>query len=209
MRHAAHRECQSVSHSKLSARSRPGCSVILSAQAVFAVGGSFMRGVITFGLTLLMPLLGFVAFPVQADEAYVCEGGRVIYVKFGELDVLKRTDPCIAAYYRLDLKEPKSPMAEPENDGARPTEARSPASAESAVVKTAGNGQRQVDRAPVSAPALAKPAQQAASQPSGTVGRIVDRAPPTPPVAHPETDFRNVRVLNAQPGDSALYRHLR
>ncbi len=173
------------------------------------LSGGFMRGVITFGLLLLMPLLGFVACPVQAEEAYVCEGGRVIYVKFGELDLLKRTDPCIAAYYRLDLQEPKAPMAAPENERARPTEARSPAPAELAVVKTAGSGQRKVDRAPVSDPALTKPAQQAASQPSGTVGRIVDRAPPAPPVAHPETDFRNVRVLNAQPGDSALYRHLR
>ena len=35
----------------------------------------------------------------HADEAYVCEAGRVVYVKPGELEEKKRTDACIARYF--------------------------------------------------------------------------------------------------------------
>ena len=62
-----------------------------------------MRGV-------LIAVLGALAFvpacssgigigAALADEAYVCEGGRVAYVRFGELEAMKRKDPCVAAYY--------------------------------------------------------------------------------------------------------------
>jgi hypothetical protein len=35
----------------------------------------------------------------RADEVYLCDGGRLVYVKFGELEKLKRTDACIAGYF--------------------------------------------------------------------------------------------------------------
>lgn len=35
----------------------------------------------------------------RADEAYICEAGRVVYVKPGELEIKKLQDPCIAKYF--------------------------------------------------------------------------------------------------------------
>lgn len=44
---------------------------------------------------------GWFVEAARADEAYVCEGGRIVYVKMGQLERLKREDPCIAQYYGL------------------------------------------------------------------------------------------------------------
>ena len=80
-----------------------------------------------------------------------------------------------------------------------------------AVVLIAGAGE-QAPSAPVlkQGPRLASkkvvPPHKVVS--SGTVGRVIERAV-APPVAHPETDFRNVRILNAAPGEGTIYRHLR
>lgn len=68
-------------------------------------------------LRLFMPfallLLAEIGAPVAAlaDEAYVCEGGRIVYVAFGDLERLKRTDACIAAHYGLQIA-PTAPVAE-------------------------------------------------------------------------------------------------
>ncbi len=35
----------------------------------------------------------------RADEAYICERGRVVYVKPGELETMKLQDPCVAGYF--------------------------------------------------------------------------------------------------------------
>jgi hypothetical protein len=35
----------------------------------------------------------------RADEAYICDAGRVVYVKPGELEIKKLQDPCIAKYF--------------------------------------------------------------------------------------------------------------
>jgi hypothetical protein len=35
----------------------------------------------------------------RADEAYICDAGRVVYVKPGELETKKLLDPCIAKYF--------------------------------------------------------------------------------------------------------------
>lgn len=68
-------------------------------------------------LRLLVPfaslLVAAIGAPVSAfaDEAYVCEGGRIVYVAFGDLERLKRTDACIAAHYGLQVA-PTAPVAE-------------------------------------------------------------------------------------------------
>ena len=41
--------------------------------------------------------------PSRADEAYLCAPDKVVYVSTADLPKLKRTDPCIAAYYGLRL----------------------------------------------------------------------------------------------------------
>lgn len=95
---------------------------------------------------------GFLVEGVRADEAYVCEGGRVVTVKPGQLEELKKSDDCIAHYY---------PEARRKSD----------ARAGEAAVKTSA---------------------QTPSQPS-----------------QPASDFRNVRLLNPQPGAAPVYFHRR
>lgn len=145
-----------------------------------------------------------------ADEAYVCEGGRIAYVRFGELEVMKRKDPCIAAYYgepserapdMADVVAAGDHRIDKTDDDALP------------VVRTAGSRLPATARssaAPVlkDLPRLATPPSSAAA-PKLAAAKPATRASAPPPVAHPETDFRNVRILNAGPGEAAIFRHAR
>lgn len=97
---------------------------------------------------------GFLVEGARADEAYVCEGGRVVTVKPGTLEHLKATDDCIAQYY---------------------PEAR-----------------RKRDEKAAAAAGAVKTSAQEPSQPG----------PAT-------SDFRNVRLLNPQPGAASVYFHRR
>jgi hypothetical protein len=101
----------------------------------------------------------------RADEAYICDGGRIVYVKPGQLTNLKQTDPCIAKYFE-----------------ATPTVARSTKAAE-APTGAATN------LAPD-----AKPQQVAATRKSEVK---VD----------PKSDYRNVRIINAEPGSEGWFKH--
>lgn len=46
---------------------------------------------------------GFFVETARAAEAYVCDGGRLVYVKAGDLERMKQTDACIAGYYGLTV----------------------------------------------------------------------------------------------------------
>lgn len=174
-----------------------------------------MRGIALFGLGLAvaLPVLSIDAGSAKADDAYVCDSGRIVYVKLGSLEQMKRTDPCIAAHYGIELNPAKT-LAEPAADVAEIETVVEPQRRQDddvpamALVRT-GSEPRHAKIGARIHPDAKKHKGQGTVQLVGTVGRIVERAPPAPPLAHPETDFRNVRVLNAQPGDSALYRHLR
>jgi hypothetical protein len=166
--------------------------------------------------------LAAAASSAHADEAYVCDGGRVAYVRFGELEAMKRKDPCIAAYHGGTAAAPSIPDA----DAAPPpvagdTSALSAATPVAPVVLVAGPGARAVPpqraagpTAPqlVSPPRLVRSARAAGKRGNAVAekagGKVVERVAP-PPVPHPETDFRNIKLLNAAPGDSAVYRHVR
>ena len=150
----------------------------------------------------------------KADEAYVCEGGRVAYVRFGELEAMKRKDPCIAAYYGGH----PVPLHDPPNSEAQVERPDRTAVVPLPVVRTAGERLITATGAMTHAPALSvglKHTPQLAA-PSGTppVRRVAASAPAARarapwPVAHPDTDFRNVRILNAAPGESPIFRHVR
>lgn len=109
---------------------------------------------------------------VRADEAYVCDGGTVVYVAPGELEAMKRTNACVAAYYGLTIEE------------AAPV----PANGTAAQLQTG-------------APRL-KPALDAVR----TIPVDTVRKPSPPPQAAPDTDFRNVHVINAT-GDEKSFFH--
>jgi hypothetical protein len=129
--------------------------------------------------------LTLTAGPAVADEAYVCDAGRIVYVKPGELEHLKRTDPCIAGYYGLKIEEKAATAA-----------GRGPATTQRATTERtdAAKGlalEREARAALVAETEKAEPsavaAKQAASRP-----RV-------------QTDYRNVLIINAEPG--TIFRH--
>lgn len=139
-----------------------------------------LRASIAMLAVALSPLTG--TPKAHADEAYVCDAGRVVYVRPGELEAMKRSDPCIAGYYGITLAPP-------------------------AAVPAAGA----VSAPPVELKTLADPENQASlEQPSNVrvalagAGEITHRAAPT---AAPGTDFRNVRLINGGADSNGWYRH--
>jgi hypothetical protein len=137
--------------------------------------------------------LGFLAATgveaVRADEAYLCDGGRIVKVAPGKLDELKRTDACIAAYYGLTIG------AAPHSAESRlETGALAPPAANPASLARPAPAAKRTARAPAAAPAVGEPAP-------------APRAAP-PRAAH-GTDYRNVVLLNAAPGSNAVFRHER
>lgn len=166
-----------------------------------------MRGVVIS--VLVAVVLGSPLFQgtAWADEGFVCEGGRVAYVRFGELEAMKRKDPCIAAYFGAVV----------ESDAAMTSETGADARQEQLVgralpvIRTAGT--RPAIGARTSAVPVLKEMPRLAT-PSASVKKVASNTPAArasapPPVAHPETDFRNVRILNAGPGESTIFRHAR
>lgn len=205
-------------------------------------------------LTLITAFLALVLATqsVRADEVYFCEGGRMVTVRFGELEQLKRTDPCIAAHFAR--RAPRN-RAEVPAETAAEAAARTPAGApvgEATVIAGAGAGagiapplpqRKPHDIAALAALRLhgdvgsgevivhheappsdvddAAAAQTAAD--SDLVARVtpvvfkhsrrilrplyagaVDERPAAAPV-----DFRHVPIINAQPGEPAVFHHRR
>lgn len=134
--------------------------------------------------------------PAHADEAFLCGPDTVVYVKLEDLELKKRTDPCIAAYYGLQV-EPKASAKDPaktvENGGAPKPEP--------------------VEEARRGAPAVSNPVELKrlpAPEHDAPVRNVEERsASLSPPLATPGTDYRNVRVINASSPGEEWYRHLR
>ncbi len=132
----------------------------------------------------------------HADEAFLCGPDTVVYVKPAELELKKRTDPCIAAYYGLQV-EPKASAKDP--------------------AKTAENGgapkPEPVEGARRGAPAASSPVELKrlpAPEHDAPVRTVEERsASLSPPLPAPGTDYRNVRVINASSPGEEWYRHLR
>lgn len=136
-------------------------------------------------LSLGFPLFATLSLCAAADsaraaEGYLCGANTVVYVEPQDLELKKRTDPCIASYYGLHVDA----VAEP-----KPTPS------------------------PKSAPAKTSKATPVAKlRPS--VGADASAAVRAPRVRHasaviaaPDTDYRNVRVLNPETPEEAVYRH--
>ena len=128
---------------------------------------------------------------VRADEAYLCEDGRIVKVAPGKLEDLKRTDACIAAYYGLTIGT--APRLE--NKGLE-TGAIAPPGPRTAAPSVA-----------VDAPL--RPAPTAKSAPQKPELTTAAKAAPIAPRAATGTDYRNVVLLNATPGEAAIFRHER
>ncbi|MBL8565416.1 MAG: hypothetical protein JNM89_06860 [Hyphomicrobiaceae bacterium] len=168
----------------------------------------------------------------RAEEAYVCEDGRVVQVRIGELDRLKRTDPCIAAYHKMKVEPAGAPPATPL--AARGIKTRGTGSAivpaaPSTQVQTASVNKplapppahnpefESAAEVAVEAP-LARVAARAEIITSPRVEKIVFRhqAParagtigPVSIVPAGAVDYRHVPIINAAPGSDAIYVHTR
>lgn len=120
----------------------------------------------------------------RADEAYLCGPDKLVYVKASELELKKKTDPCIAAYYGLTIDVSSAPdRASVQNDASNAT----PAGPASVAMKASVGLEPAVP---------AKPAH-------------VRQAALVPAHAAPGTDYRNVRVINAASDAEQWFYHAR
>lgn len=146
----------------------------------------FARRLPAFVLAAL-PLLPVPA--ALADEAYVCEGGGVVYVPLGQLESMKRTNACIAAYYGLTVDAAAATAASVPDSSAKPAPASGTPRSGPALKPTLEGGDDQA--------ALGK------SIPVQSVSKVAVRAEPPKPA--PNTDFRNVHVINATGEDKSFF----
>jgi hypothetical protein len=196
-----------------------------------------------------------------ATQAFLCEDGRVVYVKFGELEQLKRTDPCIARYFGLTAGTPAKAAAAPATLVPSKPPAPAPATHPAAPIASTAPESGTATAAPVKAPApqastvpaypappmrpAAKPALRGPAEETATAIPVTDwrtviavsaeNKPMTAPrafdrnarlnpgsdaspisaagkqgsVASSGTNYRNVRIINAEPGATPWYRHTR
>lgn len=157
-------------------------------------------------LALIVPLiLAVLAHRSHADVSYVCDGGRIVNVRSGELESMKRTDPCIAAYHGVEIA-PALPPPLPERNPSFAT-----------VTAAAGEAAEATGAAPAkSAPLPPSSPGSAATLTAPRVERVVfshalpgNQRVQAPAAAPVPVDFRRVPIINAQPGGNAIFFHTR
>lgn len=164
--------------------------------------------ILIVALALLLPDVA------RADEAYVCEGGRVVYVPFGKLEAMQRKDDCLAAHYARGRRH-----AAPVPAGSVAAPATAVATALAALAPT-------VPPLPVRRPHAASaspevvvhheppPAAVATELVAPRVEAVTFRhrlraaAAPVAETTQP-IDFRRVPIINARPGDPQVFHHTR
>jgi len=150
--------------------------------------------------------------PLMADESYVCDDGRVVTVRFGELEKLARTDPCIARY----LSRRSGPLAAQPAAAEAAIEVDIPLPGRRPAVTTASAG---ADVAPRHAETEvivhyeAPPAGEAAVL-KARVEQIAFRRAShhfysNEQLSARPVDFRNVPIINAAPGEPDTFHHTR
>jgi hypothetical protein len=125
-------------------------------------------------------LAGAWAEQAKADETFVCAGGGLVHATPEDLPELKRTNPCVAAYFGLTVSAAAAAdTAVPPQDQPR------------VLLSTASQPRAAI--APVERQTVANEvAPQIAPQP------VQPRKPPS--------DHRNVHVLNGGNGSGSWYR---
>lgn len=148
----------------------------------------------------LVTLLAIVALSGvgHAEELYLCDGGRLVRVEPGTLEDLKRTDPCIARYFGLEVSaaaaSPTTPTAAEPADAATPPTLKGSAAPDEAAGAAAGDEARIGGWQRIANLTTHRKAQGHA---------VPDR------VSVPGEGYRSVNILNAETGSSSTYRHTR
>jgi hypothetical protein len=139
---------------------------------------------IGFAITISAGALGVSVVPVRADDAYLCGPDKIVYVAVADLETMKRTNPCIAAYYGIKLE---NPVGEDTTTG------------DSASAKPPSKPDVTASLKPLSDAEIP-------DRVSKTPGRYAALSPPR---AMAGTDYRNVKIINAASAEAAWFRHTR
>jgi hypothetical protein len=134
---------------------------------------------------------GLTTNAARADDAYVCDGGRLVYARPETLEKLKQTDPCVQAFYRTT---PAAPVSAPV---AAPAPQVAPASS---PVIPATPSVTAKNKVPSAKPAPLKGTRDAALKTSPARPVSPKSVPPKPVESAAGTDFRNVRIINSPTG---------
>lgn len=153
-----------------------------------------------------------------AAEAYLCAGGRIVYVEFADLERMKRTDACVAGYYGLTV-EPAAVAAPTTTPAAALASPSTPPAVLDAAAPAAGSARRPspadyaARRVAPGRPAARSVRTIAMIRKAGGVpaasgaGATVAAPALATPVPTPGTDFRNVRVINASASGEQWFHH--
>lgn len=119
--------------------------------------------------------------PVAADQSFVCKDGSVVTVAHKDLGRMKRSNACVASYY-------------------------------GGLQKTVEVVEKADEKAEKSADAIElRPTQQAQSQRKKNAhAQLMTRShvqAAAPQPAAVNTDYRNVRILNAKPNGETIFKH--
>jgi len=121
----------------------------------------------------------------RAGQFFVCDGGQTVEVEFGDLEKAKRTNPCIAKYFGINLKVAAKPSS---------VEVQQPQTADHATAFFAPD-------LPVRKPVrpVLRQSQSVAPMSKTLAGREVAGTDPG--------NFRRVRIINARPGGAKWFNH--
>lgn len=144
------------------------------------------------GLLTVLMICSAGASVVRADEAFLCGPDTVVYVKPDELELRKRTDPCIARYFGLTVT---SADAEAANKTPTASQSREPAPAKGAAAARKNIALKSLQAPETDDRVTPPPVARTASLQT--------------PVAAPGTDYRNVRVINASSPSDQWFKHTR
>lgn len=186
-----------------------------------AISGPFHLEKICAAAGVVVAAMLALAMPALADEAYVCEDGRIVSVRFGELERLARTDPCIARHLarRSGAFSAHPAAGDPASPAILATAAANvdvPLPGRKPAISTAS---RETDDAPRHAATEiivhheAPPASEAEMlrprvEPI-TFRRPRDRFYSNEELPNGPVDFRHVPIINAAPGTPEIFFHTR
>ena len=155
-----------------------------------------------FAVTVSSLAMGFASGAARADEGFLCGPDKIVYVAPGQLEIKKRSDPCIAAYFGLTAEAVVTPQKTlPAPPAAKPAPAAGKAGAHATVDASVP--------APERAPALNLKTLTQVDKPVRDVAVIERQAALRPAVAVsvPEADYRNIRVINAAAPERQWFHH--
>lgn len=199
----------------------PACK---SADATLALDQPDLTSMAAHALFMTLLALLVMAAPVRADETYVCEDGRTITVRFGELEKLAQTEPCIARYVKarpLRMAPPaQAAVSQPVAFMDVPLPVRKPPilKAEIAPEIVQRHAATEIIVHHEAPPASQALTTNASASDDGVlrprVEQVVFRHAPhhfysDEPLPKGPADYRRVPIINAAPGEQPIFYHTR